>query len=659
MQLLAKILMSFVLIGALGLAACSDSDAHGSDAAAGTEEDGEGGDLGALDAGADATGDTQGDGSGDALAGDASDGAGKPDANSDADSNLGKGCTTDDECAPLVSALCQVGKCQLSTGLCQAADLPNGATCNDLGASQCWVNPTCQAGKCQYSFRSCDDSKACTEDQCNPASGCSNVGLKAGNKCNDGNACTLVAICEGGACAAKSSLDCDDKNACTQDLCDEKLGCVHKPLEDGAACSDGLKCTDNDACQKGACVGKPKVCPDDGNPCTLVQCVEKTGGTCEIAIVPGLMCDDGNPCTKPDTCNAVGVCQGSVNCDDGNPCTDDGCPEPAQGCKHVNNTIPCGPLDACNGEGQCKSGSCDAPAKNCDDGNLCTDDTCDKASGCKSTPNQSGCYDGSVCTQGDTCSGGSCKPSKTLSCDDGDPCTVDQCDPIQGCGNPVAPSGTVCGSNKTCLVGLCLAGNCGDGVCSAKEDSSTCPADCNQQGGACAPSDTACVAQCKGAMCAAPLKKCNDSAECQNLTNCLASASADDQKQLDCLTGGTPQALFAYLGYDACMQALCLQNFWSGKGCTGGGQQYVSCIGVCESSMCKLLTLGCKVSTGCTAIRNCMQACPQDDKLTQCVIDCKKKGSDNDALLNAELDTCSAAYCQCSPTSLTFPTCGL
>ncbi len=654
MHLFAKILLSFALIGALGLAACSGTTASSNDATTVVDDDTAAGDLGDQDA---LSGDADGSGKPDSTA-DQSDGSSKPDA-SDADAGPGKGCVTDDECAPLVSALCQVGKCEQKTGLCQAVDLADGATCNDLGASQCWVDPVCKAGACQYTFKSCDDGKACTDDQCKPESGCSNTGLKSGDKCSDGDACTLTATCQAGTCAAKAPIDCDDKNVCTQDTCDPMLGCVHTPAGDGTTCTDDKFCTTGDACTAGNCVGVPKDCPDDGNPCTVTKCTEQNKGTCDTAPIAGMMCDDGNPCTSPDVCDGAGKCAGPKNCDDGNPCSDDGCPDPKLGCQHINNAIPCGPLDACNGVGQCKGGSCDAPAKNCDDGNLCTDDSCDKAKGCLSTPNQSGCYDGSVCTQGDTCSGGACKPSKTLSCDDGDPCTLDQCDPIQGCGNPVAPSGTACGSNKQCLVGLCLANTCGDGVCSAKEDSNTCPGDCNQQGGACSGNDGQCLSQCKGAMCAGPLKKCTDSAECQNLTTCLTGASSDESKQLECLTGGTQQALFAYLGYDACMQALCFQNFWSGKGCTGAGQQYVSCIGACEYSMCKLLTLGCKVSAGCTGIRDCMQACPQDGNLTQCVVGCKKKGTDNEALLNAELDTCSATYCQCSPTSLTYPTCGL
>ena len=46
----------------------------------------------------------------------------------------------------------------------------------------------------------------------------------------------------------------------------------------------------------------------------------------------------------------------------------------------------------------------------CDDGNPCTDDTCDPATGCQHAANTASCSDGSECTLADQCNGGQCQP---------------------------------------------------------------------------------------------------------------------------------------------------------------------------------------------------------------------------------------------------------
>ena len=92
-----------------------------------------------------------------------------------------------------------------------------------------------------------------------------------------------------------------------------------------------------------------------------------------------------------------------VSCDDGNLCTTDSC-APATGCSHVNNTLPCNDGNICTMNDACEGGVCTGPNLNCDDGNGCTLDTCDLQTGCVHTPSPgSACNDGNVCTAGDTC----------------------------------------------------------------------------------------------------------------------------------------------------------------------------------------------------------------------------------------------------------------
>ncbi len=68
----------------------------------------------------------------------------------------------------------------------------------------------------------------------------------------------------------------------------------------------------------------------------------------------------------------------------------------------------------------------------CDDGNACTDDSCDPGSGCKATVNAAACDDGDACTVGDACKAAACKAGTAKSCDDGDACTTDACDAKTG-----------------------------------------------------------------------------------------------------------------------------------------------------------------------------------------------------------------------------------
>ncbi len=160
-------------------------------------------------------------------------------------------------------------------------------------------------------------------------------------------------------------------------------------------------------------------------------------------------CDDGNACNGIETCNTTtGVCVAGtpLNCNDGNVCTDDSC-NPASGCVHTNNTASCDDGNACTTADTCSGGICvGGPAPNCNDGNVCTDDSCNPASGCVHTNNTASCNDGNACTTADTCSGGTCVGGPAPNCNDGNLCTTDSCDPQTGCANvPVeCPAGQQC-----------------------------------------------------------------------------------------------------------------------------------------------------------------------------------------------------------------------
>ncbi len=363
---------------------------------------------------------------------------------------------------------------------------------------------------------SCDDGNPCTLDECDPLSGCTHD-ILTGTECGDGNVCTLADHCQEGTCVG-TPISCDDGNPCTDDGCNETGGCFFD--FNSAGCDDSDPCTVADACQEGQCVGFPVDCAcsgpaaeecaalEDGNACngtllcdtttfpyqcavdpvTVVSCPEPEGAnafcleaSCDPAsgdcsIVPdheGLACDDGNACTLDDRC-AAGVCAGNVpiNCNDGNPCTDDSC-DPAAGCGHVPNTLACFDGSFCTVGDSCQDGTCQPglEAADCDDGNVCTGDSCDPLLGCQHAAlSDTACDDGNACTAVDACKLGLCVGSGVPVCDDGNVCTTDQCDPLTGCIyslNQVAcDDSNLCTIGDHCHLGACISSGtltCDDG----------------------------------------------------------------------------------------------------------------------------------------------------------------------------------------------------
>src|SRR5207302_7564993 len=103
-------------------------------------------------------------------------------------------------------------------------------------------------------------------------------------------------------------------------------------------------------------------------------------------------------------------------------------------CVHTNNSLPCSDGNSCTTSDVCSGGHCAGGAPpSCDDGNVCTDDTCSPSTGCVHTNNTAPCTDGNACTTNDTCSHGSCAGGPAPNCNDGNPCTDDGCDQTTGC----------------------------------------------------------------------------------------------------------------------------------------------------------------------------------------------------------------------------------
>ena len=327
---------------------------------------------------------------------------------------------------------CSSAVCDGATGevACLPLDCDDEDACTTDSCSQ-------EKGGCTHVAVVCNDDNYCTDDSCDPETGCAHVLNQL--PCDDGNACTINDICAAGICTGGKDANCNDGNPCTDDVCDPESGCANVP--NANPCSDGSVCTVGDLCQGGECApGSGALECDDLNPCTDDTCwpTEGCGYTANAA-----PCSDGNACTEGDVCDG-GQCLsgGAVDCDDLDICTDDSC-DAQLGCQHVDNVAACDDGDACTVTDACQAGVCvGAGEVDCDDDNICTDDSCDAQLGCQHADNEADCDDGNACTAVDICQGGVCVGSDEADCDDGNTCTVDTCDG-DGCVHTYAGTCTV------------------------------------------------------------------------------------------------------------------------------------------------------------------------------------------------------------------------
>ena len=122
----------------------------------------------------------------------------------------------------------------------------------------------------------------------------------------------------------------------------------------------------------------------------------------------------------------------------------------------------------------------------CDDGNPCTDDVCDPAAGCSNPPNTATCDDGNACTTGDVCVAGTCTGTDrpATACDDGNPCTDDSCLAQTGCAH--ADNTATCDDGDACTTGDACAGGACSGEAIDCDDGDACTLDsCDPPTGQC------------------------------------------------------------------------------------------------------------------------------------------------------------------------------
>ena len=173
---------------------------------------------------------------------------------------------------------------------------------------------------------------------------------------------------------------------------------------------------------------------------------------------------------------------------------------------------------------------CGTSAVVCDDGNACTDDSCDFVLGCQHTPTN--CDDSNACTV-DSCDPDAGCQNEPVDCDDGNPCTDNSCDTTFGCQtvNNTADCVTEDGEEGTCAAGACVA-NCPPGQTTCGDmctDTSVDLANCGACGNACTTDVDNSTAVCSGGACGYVCNACDPNFTSDPVTcACVCAIEATD-----------------------------------------------------------------------------------------------------------------------------------
>ncbi|NOS99969.1 MAG: hypothetical protein HOP29_05025 [Phycisphaerales bacterium] len=425
---------------------------------------------------------------------------------------------------------CNQGVCNPATGICQAQPINEGLTCTD--GSLCTTGDVCMAGVCAGTAVNCSSlNNQCNVGVCNLGTGlCQAQTINEGLTCNDGLNCTVGDVCTSGVCGGIAT-DCSSlNNQCNAGVCNPANGlCQPSPINNGLACNDANLCTLTDVCSAGTCSGTPRDCSALNDQCLLGVCNPANGQCQTTPTNQGGSCTDGFLCTNNDACNGgscVGVpipncqkCGIAADCNDGNPCTNESCP--AGVCVYVNNTSACNDGMACTTGDVCGGGTCNGTTVNCNglDG-PCTDGVCNPLNGlCVAQPINQGqtCTDGNNCTTGDVCNAGVCAGTAVNCSGLTNSCNLGVCNSATGLcqAQPTNESGT-CSDGLICT----LTDRCTAGVCAGT------PRDCTSLNGACVVGACNTVSGICQAVPANENGSCSDGVPCTTSDRCVNGTCA-------------------------------------------------------------------------------------------------------------------------------------
>ena len=477
----------------------------------------------------------------------------------------------------------------LDPDLSAGVDAVDGAV-EDVAATDAGDSAADHAGAaCDDASQCPDPGQPCKVAKCDPSAGCLVANLVDDAVCDDGDPCTFGEDCQAGACGGGKQKNCDDSNACTTDDCNTGNGACDNKALNNKACDDGDPCTDDDVCKAGTCqpgasicaCKTDKDCATQSDPCFGAwYCDQKATGGPACALNPATVIDcnakSDTDCLKNVCIPATQKCEltpvAKVSKDKGCKADDNSaaCKWKLRGPGMPAAATACNDGDACTDGDTCKDGKCSAGAWVCscksdldcnkeEDGNFCNGTLfCQQSTGkCKLNP-------ASIITcptaADTTCAKTLCQPASGLclltpvsgvvACDDDDNCTVGEVCVVGGCKATKAANGCECKVDADCAAKEAEDGSLCNGTLFCDKSTATCrvnPATVVHCPGG---SNTVCAkntCQAKTGLCAmtaAPeLTPCDaDNTLCTPLDVCLKGTCTPDANVCECTTSADCKA---------------------------------------------------------------------------------------------------------------------
>jgi hypothetical protein len=304
--------------------------------------------------------------------------------------------------------------CRGSSGACDPAELCDGATTSCPANVLEPATSVCRAptGVCDIAETCTGSSGACPGDALAPATTECRAAL---------DVCDAAELCDGAsaACPADTFEPATIECRASTGLCDSAETCTGSGV----------------ACPADSVAPAATECRATGGPCDLVESCDGVAATCPAdQMLPAV-----TECRASTAiCDAIEYCDGATA-----GCPSDGFKPASVGCR--GTSASCDVQENCTGLGA----FCPPDAYK-QAGEMCRPQLfeCDVAEFCgglgifcplNGTMSVGAlCEDGNACTVGEQCSADlECGGAGTLDCDDGNLCTADSCDSQSGCGNAV------------------------------------------------------------------------------------------------------------------------------------------------------------------------------------------------------------------------------
>lgn len=355
--------------------------------------------------------------------------------------------STDACCTPWWSADgCQLEPgcgCAVSDGCCTAGTPDAAGTACRPATSVCDVAEQCDGTSsfCPPDLHGAIGTPCGTDGACGPGGTCASPYAQCLTMPSLGYQVTILGACPAFTTCSMLACTVTSTGGCTTFTLSATTSVAPAP---GTPCGDGMVC-DGAACVPAASVDE---CPYDDNKTAEGIC---GCGVPDIDTDEDGLADCVDRCPQADADPSCALCQVNTDCDDNDPST----------------------IDTCDPQGTCVHETDRCAGVSCNDGNVCTTDSCTPTTGaCVYTNNTAPCDDSTVCNGREVCGGGTCQPGTPLNCNDNNGCTDDACHAQTGCVNAPAPTTTSCtgiSNSGTCDgADFCDgSGHCVDGYLSA------------------------------------------------------------------------------------------------------------------------------------------------------------------------------------------------